>query len=566
MDEQMNINENEKMEIEKQIEMEKILQKEIDKEIEKEKEKLKSKSQKENIDSNREKNDSLENINTINKGKTPDKNINKEKEEDNIENKEKEKEQINENEEDKNKMKEIEEKKEMNDININEEKKEEKINEEINTEKIEIKEKEKEKEEDKNEMSNMNNINKINNQLSTDNNCESEEKINYKIEQLTNSVKILDDKFTKVEKRLHYILKILLEQYNIKDYKISQSREMVNTNKENEEKKYLQRKTNGSEITKIKEEDEKKITYERNKEDLEKKRRIDETEESDYNEDKIVNNNYERQKSKEINISNINNKQRKKYRKLKKIKKRKKKEEELSEEISKEEGLESQRVYDPKEKNRENEEESNNNISNIEEEEEKEINKNEEMDEEKSEERIKQEEEKTEKKKRKKLFKYYFDGHIINNKKIRWEVQVKQLKGWFSLGISERRKTSETNEKQNHSILTVDKDFILKQINFLMANDRCTILWENGQNKVTELKEQCFKIKEGDNLVLIYSPKFKQLKIYKKDEKENEDINSYIIENINYSKSQWLVPCAIYSKKDDKAIFKNFQVLADYNK
>ena len=47
---------------------------------------------------------------------------------------------------------------------------------------------------------------------------------------------------------------------------------------------------------------------------------------------------------------------------------------------------------------------------------------------------------------------------------------------------------------------------------------------------------------------------------------QKKEENFFIIENINYSSNQWLVPCAIYSKKDDKAIFRNFQVLADYNK
>ena len=154
-------------------------------------------------------------------------------------------------------------------------------------------------------------------------------------------------------------------------------------------------------------------------------------------------------------------------------------------------------------------------------------------------------------------FKYYFDGHIINNKKIRWEVKIKQLSGWFSIGIGERTKTSQTNEKQNHTVVIVDKEYITNKINFLLTNDHCTIMWGDGKNNINRAKGS-FNIKEGDTLLFTYSPKFNNLKIQKNN-------STYVIENIDYYSDQWLVPCAIFSRKNDKAIFKNFHVLADYN-
>ena len=154
-------------------------------------------------------------------------------------------------------------------------------------------------------------------------------------------------------------------------------------------------------------------------------------------------------------------------------------------------------------------------------------------------------------------FKYYFDGHIINNKKIRWEVKIKRLSGWFSIGVGERVKTSHSNEKQNHTMIIVDKEYIINKINFLLTNDHCTIMWEGGKNNINKARGS-FNIKEGDNLIFIYSPKFNQLKIQKNN-------STYVIENIDYYSDQWLVPCAIFSRKNDKAIFRNFHVLADYN-
>jgi len=166
--------------------------------------------------------------------------------------------------------------------------------------------------------------------------------------------------------------------------------------------------------------------------------------------------------------------------------------------------------------------------------------------------------EKVKKSKRESTFKYYFDGHVVNNKKVRWEVKIKQLTGWFSIGVAERQKTSKTNEKQNPITMNVDKQFIINKINFLMTNDHCTIIWIGNKNQINQSKG-VFAIKQGDILTFTFCPKFNQLKIQKNN-------NTYLIDKINYYGEQWLVPCAIYSRKNDKALFRNFHVLADYNK
>ena len=158
---------------------------------------------------------------------------------------------------------------------------------------------------------------------------------------------------------------------------------------------------------------------------------------------------------------------------------------------------------------------------------------------------------------RESTFKYYFDGHIINNKKVRWEVKIKQLTGWFSIGVAERQKTSNTNEKQNPITVNVNRQYIINKINFLMTNDHCTILWIGNKNQINQIKG-VFGIKQGDILTFTFCPKFSQLKIQKNN-------NTYLIDKINYFGDQWLVPCAIYSRKNDKALFRNFHVLADYH-
>ena len=66
-------------------------------------------------------------------------------------------------------------------------------------------------------------------------------------------------------------------------------------------------------------------------------------------------------------------------------------------------------------------------------------------------------------------------------------------------------------------------------------------------------------IREGDNLTFIYSPKYGQLKIQK-------SIYSFIIEEVYYNNNEWLVPVAIFSNTQDKAVFRNFHILADYTK
>ena len=111
--------------------------------------------------------------------------------------------------------------------------------------------------------------------------------------------------------------------------------------------------------------------------------------------------------------------------------------------------------------------------------------------------------------------------------------------------------------------MRVDRGFITKQTNYLITNDQCSIIWEDGENKVDE-NFDIFKIKDGDNLVVIYSPKFKQLKIQKINANGNNNYehenNTFILENINYYGNEWLVPCLIFSREEDQAFIKNFQV------
>ena len=152
-------------------------------------------------------------------------------------------------------------------------------------------------------------------------------------------------------------------------------------------------------------------------------------------------------------------------------------------------------------------------------------------------------------------FKYIYDSHILNNKKIKWEIKIEKISGWFSIGIGEIKKCQ--NERQDTEIIIDKKDSIKNKINFLLTNDHCIIFWKNDNLTYKKVKGS-LSIKEGDNLTLIYSPKFGQLKVQKGH-------YSFTINEVNYLNNEWIVPIAIFSHRQDTVVFKNFQVLADYN-
>lgn len=157
-----------------------------------------------------------------------------------------------------------------------------------------------------------------------------------------------------------------------------------------------------------------------------------------------------------------------------------------------------------------------------------------------------------------KEFKYIYDGHVINNKKIKWEAKLEKATGWFSIGIGERKKIDDKNVKHDQEIILDKKETIKNKINFLLTNDHFTVIWQDGIMTYKKVKGS-LPIREGDNLTFIYSPKFGQLKVQK-------SIHSFTIEDVIYKNNEWLTPVVVFSNKFDKVIFRNFHVLADYNK
>ena len=168
-------------------------------------------------------------------------------------------------------------------------------------------------------------------------------------------------------------------------------------------------------------------------------------------------------------------------------------------------------------------------------------------------------------------FKFCRDSHILNNKKIRWEILLKRLTGYVALGISGKKPEEHTtvildndndnNEKVEEEIIPMaNNDGILasSNMNFLLTNEKNTIIWKNGSN-YKKTNSDLPVLKEGDNLTLIYCPKFSQLKIQKGD-------YIFIFENVGNKTRQLLNPCVIFGNKNDKALFHNFQILAEYNK
>ena len=154
---------------------------------------------------------------------------------------------------------------------------------------------------------------------------------------------------------------------------------------------------------------------------------------------------------------------------------------------------------------------------------------------------VKENEPKLDKKKSKNIMdiitKIDYNENVLNNKKVQWEATLKKITGWFAIGVSEKYDNiNETNK------------------NFILSNEN--IKSSVNDNKKVKIN---LNLKEGDNLVCLYSHKFKHLKI-KKGEEEN------IIENIISQSGRPLVPTAFFEKESDQIIFYNFKVLAEYKK
>ena len=168
-------------------------------------------------------------------------------------------------------------------------------------------------------------------------------------------------------------------------------------------------------------------------------------------------------------------------------------------------------------------------------------------------------------------YKFCRDSHILNHKKIRWEIFLKKLTGFVALGISGKKQEEQTtvildndldnNDKIEEEIVHMpNNDSLLSSSNmhYLLTNEHNTIIWKNGSN-YKKTNSDLPLLKEGDNLILIYCPKFSQLKIQKGD-------YIFIFENVGYKSRQLLNPSVILGNKNDKAVFHNFQVLAEYKR
>ena len=169
-------------------------------------------------------------------------------------------------------------------------------------------------------------------------------------------------------------------------------------------------------------------------------------------------------------------------------------------------------------------------------------------------------------------FKINRDTHILNHKKIRWEILLKKLTGFCALGISGKRpedlgtvildnENEKEEEKIEEEIIPLPNIECITSIGYmeyLLTNKQHTIIWKNGNN-VKKNNSNLPVLKEGDNLIFIYCPKFSQLKIQKGD-------YIFIFENVGNKPRQLLNPFIIFENKNDKAVFHNFQVLAEYKK
>ena len=150
--------------------------------------------------------------------------------------------------------------------------------------------------------------------------------------------------------------------------------------------------------------------------------------------------------------------------------------------------------------------------------------------------------------------KFYYETQVLNNRKTKWEVEIKKVKGLICVGIAERKKSENLEPVE----LNVKKSEKYSKLFYGIDNEKGTYTWENS----TVVEKKDVKgvpvLKDGDVLTFIYNPKFKQLKISKNK-------FCYLIENLEYKNEDYLVPCAQYGDKD-KIYFRNFEVLADYSK
>ena len=107
------------------------------------------------------------------------------------------------------------------------------------------------------------------------------------------------------------------------------------------------------------------------------------------------------------------------------------------------------------------------------------------------------------------------DAHVLNNKKIIWEIILKKLKGFVALGISGKRPEEQgtvildndngNNEKiEEENIKLENNDSILSSPNmqFLLTNEKSAIILKNGGN-YKKTNNDLPVLKEGDSLTLI---------------------------------------------------------------
>lgn len=161
------------------------------------------------------------------------------------------------------------------------------------------------------------------------------------------------------------------------------------------------------------------------------------------------------------------------------------------------------------------------------------------------------------------------DNHILNNKKIRWEMSLKKITGNIALGISGKKSDEHStliidNENKGNieeevlKMKNMDDLVSLPNVQFLLTSEKSTIVWKNGKN-YKKTNPNLPLLKEGDNLSLIYCPKFSQLKIQK-------DGYVFLFENVCNKTKQLLYPSIFLENKTDKVDFHNFSILAEYNK
>ena len=108
------------------------------------------------------------------------------------------------------------------------------------------------------------------------------------------------------------------------------------------------------------------------------------------------------------------------------------------------------------------------------------------------------------------------DAHVLNNKKIIWEIILKKLKGFVALGISGKRPEEQgtvildndngNNEKIEEEIIKLENnDSILSSPNmqFLLTNEKSAIILKNGGN-YKKTNNDLPVLKEGDSLTLVW--------------------------------------------------------------